>query len=356
MTKLNLLVISTSTNNTHTFIGSLEQFPDLYNVAVLRYDQKWNEAYSQVFAATPGLREDVEQGRKALPTIPRERYVMDQDILMEAKIGKPDAVIYVSAWQGPFVPLNSTLGELAAMVPVIHLLNDGQDPPWFDQLYEFDRRDLFKLTVNIDGGHDWPGGKNWPKSIADDPNILNPKGPPLRGKCMTALTPLDLRYYKPTGLGFQERPFPIGYSGSPSSPVRAALLNRLQQVRGFNYRARDQRPNSYQEHIGFLQYTQCSLNVPFTGSGVARQVKGRLLEAGFAGCCCLEWASETMRSWFTPRYEYVEFDGIESCAEMAEWYAHHPKIAEDIGRAMRERVEREHHPRVLWDKVLREVV
>jgi len=325
---------------------------EAYDVQVWPYDRKFYEQLSQVQQSNPGEYELIRTGRKPWAP-PRDRVAMDREMLMECKIGKPDVIVYVSAWQGAFVPLNETLGEMNSIAPVIHLCNDAQDPPWWTgngqqlgQLYEFDRRGQFSLTVNIDGGRKWPGGSEWPDESTR-----------LKGKCMTLLTPIDMRHYRQTGLEFGERPYLIGYSGSPSSPTRAAIINRLQRVQGFNYRPRDEsgNPNSYSEHIGFLQLTQVSVNVPFTGSGVERQVKGRLLEAGFAGCCCMEWRSDTMRSWFTPRYEYVEADGIESFAELSEWYAHHPKVAEEIGKAMKDRLEKEHHPKVFWDRVLGEV-
>jgi hypothetical protein len=337
-----ILFLTTSTNNTATFYGSLDMLGK-HEVVVFPYDRKHWEQIGQAIQQNPGIREQVQRGQF---TIPRERSAMDNELLMECKIGKPDVIIYVSAWQGAFVPLNETIGEMNSMAPVIHLLNDGQDPPWFPQLQEFDRRGEFSLTVNIDGGHKWPGGSEW----LDEATRL-------KGKCMTLLTPIDLRHYRQTGLSFGERPYPIGYSGSPSSPTRAAVIGRLQRVQGFTYRPRDEtgNPNSYSDHIGFLQYTQVSVNVPFTGSGVERQVKGRVLEAGFAGCCCLEWRSDTMRSWFTPRHEFAEFESVETCAEQAEWMAHHQKIAEEIGRAMNDRLTKEHHPKIFWERVLGEV-
>ena len=345
---MNILFLTTSTNNTATFSGSLQMLGE-HSVVIFPYDRKFYEALGQVQQTNGPEYELIRTGRKAW-TPSRDRVCMDRELLMECKIGKPDVIVYVSAWQGAFVPLNDTLGEMNSMAPMIHLLNDGQDPPWWQsngeqpgQLYEFDRRGQFSLTVNIDGGHRWPGGKEWP----DDGTRLN-------GKCMTLLTPIDLRHYRKTGLEFGERPFPIGYSGSPSSPTRAAIINRMQRIQGFNYRPRDEtgNPNSYSEHIGFLQMTQTSVNVPFTGSGVERQVKGRVLEAGFAGCCPLEWQSSTMESWFTPRLHYWPYASIEECAEYGEWLMHHPKIAEDIGRAMNAEIVAKHHPKIFWETVL----
>ena len=89
----------------------------------------------------------------------------DDELLRHAVLTKPDVIVYLSAYVGDFVPLNETLGELNAIAPLIHFLCDGQDPPWLPQLKEFERRGVFSLTVNIDGGHQWPGGKDWTASI-----------------------------------------------------------------------------------------------------------------------------------------------------------------------------------------------
>ena len=335
---MKVLFITTSTNNTGTFHGSLESLGQ-HEIQVFRYDQKFYEQLNQMCIANPGMKEQIERGMP-IP-MSRDRAAMDSEILLEAKINKPDVIIYVSAWTGHFVPLNETLGELNSIAPVVHFLCDGQDPPWREQLYEFDRRGVFSLTVNIDGGHRWPGGKDWADAETK-----------LKGACLTLLTPIDTRSFRQMGRSFVERPFPIGYSGSPSSSERSAVINRLQRVNGFNYRARDNNPASYNDHIAFLQLTQVSVNIPFTGSGVERHVKGRVLESGFAGCCLLEWQSDTMRTWFTPRLEYEEFSSVEEAAEMAEWLAHHPKRAEEIARALKTTCWAKYAPQSFWDTVL----
>ena len=335
---MKVLWLTTSTNNTATFHGSLESL-GTHEVQIFRYDQKFYEQLNQMVQANPGMKEQIERGMPV--PMSRDRAAMDSEILLEAKISKPDVIIYVSAWTGHFVPLNETLGELNSIAPLVHFLCDGQDPPWREQLYEFDRRGVFRLTVNIDGGHRWPGGADWTDASSK-----------LKGDCLTLLTPIDPRSFRQTNRAFVERPFLIGYSGSPSSSERSAVINRLQRVNGFNYRARDNNPMSYADHIAFLQLTQVSVNIPFTGSGMERHVKGRVLESGFAGCCLLEWQSDTMRTWFTPRLDYEEFSSVEEAAEMAEWLAHHPGRAEDMGRALAEKCFSSYSPKNFWSLVL----
>lgn len=331
-----ILLLVTSTNNVANFVGSLQGLG--HDVQVLPYDRKWNQAANEMIQQNPGYREEIQFGYRH---IPRERCAMDADMLLEAKVQKPDVIIYVSAWQGDFVPLNETLGELNSIAPTVHFLCDGGDPPWWPQLAEFERRGTFTLTVNIDGATVWPGGEHWTGLLDRTSNG------------MTLLTPVDVsKFAAPNPLAFHERPFGIAYAGNRGQPIRDALVGRLQSIRGFQFRERDQHPFSYQQFAEFLKLSRISVNVPFTGSQTARHVKGRVLESGFAGCCLMEWKNDSTRHWFAPRSEYFEYESVEECAELAEWLSHHPKIAEETARALTERVTREHHPSVFWEKVL----
>ena len=51
----------------------------------------------------------------------------------------------------------------------------------------------------------------------------------------------------------------------------------------------------------------------------------------------------------------LPYASIEECAEYGEWLMHHPKIAEDIGRAMNAELMAKHHPKIFWETVLGEV-
>ena len=167
---MNILFACTSTNNVATMWGSLQMLGD-HSVVVFPYDRKYYEALGQVRQTNPGEYDAICKGQLAWNPS-RDRIAMDRELIMECKIGKPDVIVYVSAWQGPFVPLNDTIEEMNKIAPVIHLLNDGQDPPWFKgdenrpgQLYEFDRRGQFSLTVNIDGGRRWHAARGLSQGI-----------------------------------------------------------------------------------------------------------------------------------------------------------------------------------------------
>lgn len=352
MTVPRILWFTTSTNNTATFHGSLDGIAD---VAIFPYDRKWHDTAHQLIVADPANLQRIQSGQMR---IRRDDCAMDKEMLLEAKIAEPDIIVYVSAWQGDFVPLNETLGELNQIAPVVHLLNDGGDHPWWPQLQEFERRGTFSLTVNIDGAQVWPGGPSWHESdcsLHNAPALSAGTCDCARGfavsNCMTLLTPLDIRAFTPPPFAFIERPYAIGYAGNRSGPFRDSVVARLQSVRGFAFRERDTSPHSYPEFVNFLKHTRVSVSVPFTGTGQSRHVKGRVLESGFAGCCLLEWANDATRAWLTPRHEYWEYGSVEEAAELGEWLAHHPKIAEDTARALNARMWKEHAPTVFWGKV-----
>jgi hypothetical protein len=339
---MKILVLTTSTNNTESFVGSLfAAGHDPANISVLTYDRKWHGAALEAIQANPSFQAQLQQGTGH---IRRDACAMDDEILHAVKLGKPDVVVYISAWQGDFIPLNETLGEVNAMAPLVHFLSDGQDPPWWPQLKEFERRQCFSLTVNIDGGHDWPGGHvaNWRGKVENPWEVTN---------ALTLLTPVDTRHFPPSPVAYHERPYAVGYAGNQGGHFRSELVRSLNRVVGFAFRERDHQPGSYPHFADFLRHVRVSVSTPFTGSGQARQVKGRVLESGFAGACLLEWKNDATAAWFTPRHEYWEYESVEEARELAEWLAGHPKIAGATAAALQARVEKEHAPAVFWRRV-----
>ena len=357
---MRILVLTTSTNNTSTFIGSLATAGCAEaDVDVFRYDSKFHQFWQHKIQTDPKVAEQYRQTGGVGHT-ERDNIAMDDEMLRHASFTHPDAIVYISARWDPFVPFYETLGELNAIAPVVHFLSDGADPPWWDELERYERNKCFSLTVSIDGSHRWPGGRAWQEK---DPvthlpawsnaptNHAGPYAPAIKN-ALTLLTPIDTRHFEGAEhVSYGERPYAIAWAGNSDRGMREAVIERLKAVRGCYVRPRDTSPNSYPEYARFLKLSRVVPSVPFSGSGAARQVKGRVLEAGFAGCCLLEWKNEATRSWFRPRGEFFEYESVEECAEMAEWLSHHPKIAGECAAALKERVVREHHPKVFWSTV-----
>lgn len=336
---MNILILTTSTNNTPNFLGSLANL-GTHTVSAFAYDRKYHEAVAQAYQANPSVLEQIKMGQW---NPGRERVAMDDEMLREAKIAKPDAIIFISAWRQLFCPLNETLGELNEIAPLVHFLSDGSDPPWWDELREFERRRCFSLTVNIDGGYHWPGGKAW----SGDFTVT---------KALTLLTPVDILHFdRPHFIDYAERPYALVFAGNNGGHIRGALVERLRRCIGFYFKDRDNDMRSYPAYADFLRNSRVSVNAPFTGSGAARQVKGRVLETGFAGACLLEWRNDATRQWFTPRHEYWEYESIDECVDLGEWLLGHPKIASATASALTRRLHEEHNPVIFWKKVFEAV-
>lgn len=334
---MRVLILSTSSNNTDTVIGSLD-YLGKHEIEVFRYDAKYLAAVQQALQQDPSTQSRLQAGQFHLPP---ERVGRDAEMLDVAKRFKPDAIVYISAWEGDFVPAIETLGELNTIAPLIHMCFDGADPPWWPQLEDFEKRGVFSLTVTIDGAAFWPGSKIWP--VSTWPGIKN---------ALTLLTPLDPRYFQGVQMDFMERPYAFAYAGNAGGWTRSHLVQRLQQeIKGFAYRQRDDHPQSYRNFCEFLRHAKAVISVPFTGSGAAKHVKGRVVEAGMAGAALLEWKNAATAAFFTPRYEYLEYESIEEGIEMAKFMIANPKFCRGMAAALHHRVVTEHSPEVFWEKV-----
>src|SRR5258708_31830003 len=347
---MRILICSTSTNNTDPVVNSLEYLGS-HEIHVFRYDRKWNDACTQAVQQNPQVRELLQMGAWPAPE-DREgfkpRVKMDAELLTLAAGLKPDVILYISAWEGLFVLDNQTLGEMNAIAPLVHMCFDASDPPWHPQMKTFEELGIFALTLNIDGGHEWPGGRDWQAGYIKaggrgmhDWKIANG---------LTLLTPLDPRAFDGVQAPFNVRLFSVGYAGNAGGWIRNALVQRLQhELKGlFAFKQRDDNLGSYNHYCTFLRHCRVSISVPFTGSNATYHVKGRVLESGYAGACLLEWKNDATRAWFTPRFDFEEYESVEECCEMAQWLAGHPKRCEEIAANLHRRVTTEHSPEAFW--------
>lgn len=346
---MKILWLSTSTNNTTTVVDSL-LYLNQHQVVVFHYDRLWHEQCAQAIAQNPTVRELLQAGQFHLP---RERVGMDDQMIATARDMAPDLILYTSAWEGDFVPLNSTLCALNEIAPTVHFCYDGSDPPWWPQMQQFEKDGCFRLTVNIDGGHVWPGGKDWRYDRWNTGPIQAASPLPPIKNGLTLLTPLDPRAFDGVQVPFNVRPFSVGYAGNAGGWIRNALVQRLQhELKGlFAFKQRDDNLGSYNHYCTFLRHCRVSISVPFTGSNATYHVKGRVLESGYAGACLLEWKNDATRAWFTPRFDFEEYESVEECCEMAQWLSGHPRRCEEIATNLHRRVTTEHSPKAFWSAV-----
>ena len=336
---MKILIATTSSNNVYTFLDSL-RYLGMHEMAVFHYDQKWHEQVAIALQSNPSIKDQLHAGQFHLPP---ERVSRDAELLDRVQTWKPDVILYISAWEGDFVPTDETLGELNTIAPLVHFCCDGADPPWWPLMRRFEEKGIFSLTVSIDGAKVWPGTNEVSVDNSAPFKIKN---------SLTLLTPVDPRNFLGASPIFPERPYAIGYAGNAGGWTRSALVQRLQRLENFSFRPRDDHLLSYPHYCKFLQHVRVSITVPFTGSGAAKHVKGRVIESAYAGACLLEWRNDAMRSWFTPREDYFEYESVEECIEMATWLAGHSKIAGEMAASLQNKVLTQHSPEKFWGTLL----
>lgn len=354
--------LSTSSGDVWNIMSSLDYLGQ-HEVRRFHYDQRWHEQSQQACMTNPQLRQQLHAGGWRVLGWPRERVAMDADMIRHAENFSPDLIIFTSAWEGLFCPLNETLAALNKIAPVVHMLHDGSDHPWWPQLLQFEADKCFATTVNIDGGMVWPGGRDWASQTqTDDPSnpgtpmMQNVVGPVIKGQSL--LTPVDPRPYGDRFVPHSERMYPIGYAGNSGGTIRGYLVQILgRAIPSLVVRPREESPTTYQGYADLLRACRIVVNVPFSGSNTAKHVKGRVVETGFAGACLMEWRNDATRAWFQPRHSFWEYDGsgmweaIQDCIESAQFLMARPRFAEEIAYEHWRRVRSEHSPEVFWGKV-----
>lgn len=351
---MKVLFHSTSSNNVFHVIGSLHCLGQ-HEVEVFHYDGRWNEACQIAVQSNPDVLQALQMGRFDLVGIPRERVTADEDMIRRAENFRPDVQIYISAWEGMFVPSDETLARLNKIAPLVHFCFDQSDPPWWEgdanhgNVIRYEQNGCFTLQVGIDGGRVWPGGDAFPHSL--DGGATVETRPLFKG--LTLLTPLDPRPFAGPEGAFLERPYGVAYAGNAGGEIRGNLVGRLRhEVMGGAIRLRDDEPSSYLQFARFLKMSRLVIDVPFTGSGRAKHVKGRILEAALAGCAVMTWKDNAaVRSWFVPRYEFEEYGSIDEAIEMAKRLIKEPERCHAMADALRDRVRREHSPERFWGAV-----
>jgi hypothetical protein len=94
------------------------------------------------------------------------------------------------------------------------------------------------------------------------------------------------------------------------------------------------------------------LNVSFTGSGQRHHVKGRVLEAGFAGCALLESEGSLIGNWF-PSDCYVTYKDPRDAADIARDMDDH--TIERLSRRLSEEVKGRFHPSIIYGDIVKMV-
>lgn len=217
------------------------------------------------------------------------RQARDDAILaMAREMAGPDVIFYIGAVEGSGVPHRETFLKLRAMAPVVWLVSDAADHPWKRALRLYKEQQRMDLAVSIDGA-----------SKTQNPHID-----------ISTLTPVDRQWWEPT----RPKDIRFGFSGSGAGlSRRSEIIKALEWFGGLQVR---QRGGEYADHCRWMSRVQILLNTSWTGTGAKHHIKGRVLEAAYAGCCLFEFAASPITDWL-PFDTFIRWGNPVEAAEMA---------------------------------------
>lgn len=239
----------------------------------------------------------------------------------------PDLIVYAGAPQPYYpapVPTPDVLHDLNKVAPMVHLCGDASDHPWWPILEEYDREKCFTVQVAFDGG---------PSPIQTFHNGL------------TLLTPRDPRVFVPEP--WQQRAGDMVMVGGHGHGDRGAAISALMQ-RGVLTHYPHGRP--YEQLAQIYCHHKVVFNHPMTGSGQRKHVKGRVIEAGCAGCVLLDHKDSPTRLWFVPGLDYLAYETPEHAADLIE--RADDSALQAIASRFHSRVVQEHSPAMFWGKII----
>jgi len=308
--------------------------------------------YAESFSCMPGneTRSVRYTNRKPRKGGVVEKGLLDAEVYQAALDYQPDFIVYIGSRWGEIVAIETLQNMNQNIAPAVHLCSDAADHPWWDLLEEYDAKSCFALQVAIDGNKHWPlHGK--------------PRG-------LTALTPFDPARY-PSPKPHAERPVVFGYGGNmggrnqaqgarPEQVSKRRLILDECIAGGLKVRERvdegtSQYTVSYAEYAEYLRNCRLMLNVPFSGTQEHMQVKGRVVEAGMAGCVLLEHKGAPTAEWFTPGEDYLEYDNASHAVHIAQQLADKPDLSQTIGARLRAKVLADHGPQAFWGRIMERI-
>ena len=248
----------------------------------------------------------------------------DHLLIYAARAAKPDVIFYIGATKGSGNPRVETHLSLREIAPCINLCSDAADRPWHHVLKGYARTQCFDLQVAIDGAAEAPVD-------------------------LITLTPVDTRPFEIEIV----KDIRFGFSGSVGRwNGRSEIVKALEWFGGLTVRHREG-GDTYRDHVRFLRRCRIILNVSLTGSGHLHHVKGRVLEAGWAGCALLESEGSPIGNWF-PSDCYMTYRDPREAAEIARDMDE--VTVERLARRLAEEVRERYHPRIIYTEMLKRVM
>ncbi len=270
---------------------------------------------------------------------------MYNEILTRARKISPDIIFYIGGAQGDGNPDVRTLCKLRKLAPSINLCCDAGDEPWHPLLRRYHAAGCFDLQVSLDG-------------IRAAPVDL------------VTITPVDPRPWERSKVlrSKWHRPIRCGFSGGVSAVItsrtrrtrdtfkvrfqppitRDRVIHRL-EADNFIVVRRRMKDKSYSEHAGFVMSCQITFNTSASGSGRAHQIKGRVLESGWAGCALLEPEASPISKWM-PEGSYFSYRDVIHAKELISDLT--DEQIEESAAVLSQYVRANYHPRQIYGEIL----
>lgn len=265
----------------------------------LNHYQAWNSCF------TPAL----------LQTFNIHQIRNDWKFVQYAQKMKPDVIFYIGAVKGLGIPKPDTFKQLRDIAPTINLCSDAADSPWHGVLKHYKKQGCFDLQVSIDGALDAPVDH-------------------------VTLTPVSPEHFKK-----ETKDIRCGFSGTVGRfNRRSEVINALEWFGNLTVRKRG---DSHREHINFLNRCELLLNTSWTGSDLGHHIKGRVLEAGLAGCALLEHKDSPIHQWF--KGGWIPWEAPKDVAEIIKDIS--DKEIQDISNTLSQEVK-SYTPEKIYTEIL----
>lgn len=263
---------------------------------------------------------------------------LDSEINRKASEYKPDMIVYVGACSGN-IPSPELFRKLQdELAPTVLFVSDAADVPWWNLINRYEESRSFSVQVALDGNFNWPG----------------------KDKHITALTPISPEYFISPPKPHSDRIMMFGYAGQLGHPRRVMIAQMIQF--GLTTRQR-QAPSgglesdslTYRQAALFMSNTRIMPNFCATGSNQTTHVKGRVVEAGWAGCLLLEQAGSPTSEWFEKGVDYLEWKDIGEVKEIVDKFKDKPEESQAFGERLRKKVMDKHSPEKFWNAIFERI-
>lgn len=108
---------------------------------------------------------------------------------------------------------------------------------------------------------------------------------------------------------------------------------------------------SWYDYAEEYRHGKICLNFPRNSPDRSPQVKSRVTEALYCGCCLFEHGSDHMTDMLVEGKEYVSFTTPQDCLDKIRYHLAHPAELRSIAEAGRNRAIRDYSPRQWWNAV-----